>query len=169
MSEPTGNLPSSVSEPTEGTPEHLLNTSPPEYQHGRREQATPPSLSSVDTVATTALSMIAANEKEVYDLKMKEIHQLKPPVTGVQTESELAKGVSTTESNPTTIDNVVETAAEVRGTSEKAVTVTEIQPKGDSITTGAVAPQLGILTQAPQSKGNEPTDVTTTSSKPSSP
>ena len=98
---------------------------------------------------------------------MKETQQLKPPATGVQTESEPAKGVSTTESNPTIIDNVVETSAEVRGTSEKAVI--KIQPKEATITTGAVAPQLDVITQAPRSKGNELIDLTTTSSKPSSP
>ena len=57
---------------------------------------------------------------------------------------ESTKEVPTTESDPTTIDEVVDITAEIRNTSEKAVT-------------------------AAQPEGNEPVDLTAATSKPTSP
>ena len=123
MSEQTDKQPSSVNIPTDRTP----SSAAPEHQSGGKEQAALPPLSSAKTVATTATSTRAANEKDAYDGKMKGIL----PLTGVQTDSELTKEVpsteqkeSTVELDPTSVDtrrSVAETAAELRAISEKAV------------------------------------------------
>ena len=111
----------------------------------------------------------AVNEKEAHDRRMRETHRLESLslATGVQIEPEPAKEVFATGSNPTSIDEVVETAAELRVISEKAVA--DILPKEAITTTGAVAPQPDRTKPAPATKRNEPIDLTPTSSKQSPP
>ena len=65
MSEQTDNQPTSAGNYIDRTPSDPA----PEHQPGRKEQAIPPPLSSVNTVATTAPSMNGANEKEAHDLR----------------------------------------------------------------------------------------------------